>query len=246
MQTPAPMPPPGMMATPPPQKGSGAIIGLLVAILVVIVLLGGGIAAYFLVIAKDDPKTAATTGSASVTRADAPPSATGAVIGATSGVAANGSSTSGATIKPKPGPTPTTTTVVDGGAAPGPTPVVVVDAGAPVGKKQFAGSRASYSGGAFNNYDIDKIKEAFAKVNPAVNACYAAAEFDPPDHQFTYWTFNADPAGNIIFVKRKTGVDPHSKLDPCVIQALRQMKVQAIPGGGSFDLSLSSRTKDNP
>ncbi len=248
MGTPPPGPPPMAMhapaASPPANKGSGGVvIGLLVAILVVLLLLGGGVTIFF-VTRESEPKTASVApGSASVMRADAPPSAavaTGvAPAGATSVAATAGTTTSGAQIKPKPGPT----TTIDAGAAPTP---VRVDAGAPLAKKQYAGSVARYSGGQFNNYDIAKTREAFEKVNPQINVCYAATEFEPPDHQFTQWICTVDPAGNVTSARRATSHDPHPKLDACVIAALRQMKVQALPGGGTFQIGFSSRTRDNP
>jgi hypothetical protein len=119
----------------------------------------------------------------------------------------------------------------------------VVDAGA---RKQFAGASVRISGGSFGEFDVEAGRAAINRVGGALNACYAATEFDPPDHQFTNWTLQVDPAGNVKSVQRTTSADPHPKLDGCVIGALRQVKLPATKAGGSVQVSLASRTRDNP
>ena len=85
-----------------------------------------------------------------------------------------------------------------------------------------------------------------ASAGGALRACYAATEFDPPNHEFTMWTFQVDPAGNVKSVARSTDFQPHPKLDGCVIAALRQVKWAATPSGGSPQVGLQSRTRANP
>jgi hypothetical protein len=135
--------------------------------------------------------------------------------------------------------------VAAGAVAPPPAaaPAIVVDAGP---RKQFAGSVFRISGGSFGEFDIDAGKAAINRMGGAINACYAATEFDPPDHQFTTWTFQVDPAGNVKSVGRATSADPHPKFDGCIIGALRQVKWPATKAGGSPQISLQSRTRDNP
>ena len=79
-----------------------------------------------------------------------------------------------------------------------------------------------------------------------ITGCYAATEFDPPDHQFTDWTFQVDPAGKVKGVRRTTDFDPHPKFDACMIGALRQVKWAPTKAGGSPHVSFTARTRDNP
>jgi hypothetical protein len=118
-----------------------------------------------------------------------------------------------------------------------------VDAGT---RRQWAGAIPRYGGGSFEKYDIAKSRAEIERVIPALSACYAATEFDPPDHQFTDWTLTIDPSGNVTNARRTTSHEPHPKLDPCVIRALRTMKWEALPGGGTPRISLTARTRDNP
>jgi hypothetical protein len=122
-------------------------------------------------------------------------------------------------------------------------PAIATDAGA---KKQFAGSSFRIGGGSFGTYDIEASKTAIMARAGAINACYAATEFDAPDHQFTNWTFQVDPAGNVKSVGRTTSFDPHPKFDACIIPVLRTVKWPASASGGSPSVSFTSRTADNP
>jgi len=238
-------PPPTPMGVPPaavimppmqtqPQRSSGGA-GVVIAIVAMVFLLlcvGGGVAAYMLTRAHDVGPEPTASASASATNAASTPSAS---------VASTGS----AAKKPGGAPTTTaTTTTTKPGVDAGTPPPVVVDAGGP--KKQWAGTSPSISGGSFGKYDIDKTKAAVSMVMPQIHACYAATEFDPPDHQFTYWTLVVDPTGNVKNAHRKTDFEPHPKLDGCVVSALRLAKLQAIPGGGELDIGFSARTRDNP
>jgi hypothetical protein len=134
-----------------------------------------------------------------------------------------------------------------GGAGGTVAPVAILpDAGGAAPKKQFAGSSFKIAGGAFGDFDIDASRAAINAKGGAIGACYAATEFDAPDHQFTNWTFQVDPAGNVKSVGRTTSADLHPKFDRCMIGALRQVKWPATKAGGSPQVNFSSRTRDNP
>jgi hypothetical protein len=117
---------------------------------------------------------------------------------------------------------------------------LVVDAGP---RKAFGGTTVDINGGSFGDFDIAASKAAIMRNAGALNACYAATEFDPPDHQDTTWTIQVDPAGNVRSVQRTTSFEPHPKLDACVIGALRQVRWPATKAGGSPHVSLRSRAR---
>jgi hypothetical protein len=118
---------------------------------------------------------------------------------------------------------------------------LVVDAGP---RKAFAGTTVEISGGSFAPFDIDASKAAIMRHAGAINACYAATEFEPPDHQATTWTFQVDPEGNVRSVQRTSSADPpHPRFDACVIGALRQVKWSTTKAGGSPHVGLRSRVR---
>ena len=220
---------------------------------------GGGAGFYFY--SQRPLETAAATGATS-------PAAPGVPVAApATSIAANGAPASpavagaagaaGAGAKGKTGaagapgavaaPGPGGAAAAGAPGAPGPA-AIVADAGAPAGgaKKQFAGTNFRIGGGAFDVFDIDASKAAIMAKGGAIGGCYAATEFDPPDHQFTDWTFQVDPAGNVKSVGRTTSFDPHPKFDACMIGALRQVKWPASKAGGSPHVNFTARTRDNP
>jgi hypothetical protein len=240
--------------TPPPAKSGGAVVGLLVIVVVLLlVVVGGGAAGFYFYSrsAATSPVAAGPSGAAVPAGAGAASGApAAATAGATTSVAANGTPANNAGAaapagaRKSAGAAPPVATVAPGAAAPASAPAAIVaDAGA---KKQFAGTSFRISGGIFESFDIDASKAAIMTKSGAISGCYAATEFDPPDHQFTDWTFQVDPAGNVKSVGRTTSFDPHPKFDACMIGTLRQVKWPASKAGGSPHVSFSARTRDNP
>jgi hypothetical protein len=220
------------------------MIGIMVAILAFLVIgVAGGIGAFFY-FAKKDPSAAAAAAAAG-SASGAPvvvSSATASPTGATSAIASGGPGAMKTKPNGPPGPTPTAPLSVDGGG--GGNKVTTVDAGAT--RPQMAGSSVKLTGGSFEKYDIEKSKAAIAVIQPQLNACYAATEFDPPNHEFTCWTLTINGAGIVTNARRSTDHDPHPKLDACVIGAWRMSKWESLPGGGSPQVCLGARKRDNP
>jgi serine/threonine-protein kinase len=253
--------PPYTTSTAPtqPKSGGAGVLLAVVALLLLVVVVGGGAAFYFLYAGRGAsavvPAGSATIAAASA--AAAPTASVAATALAANGAPANGASPAvpagppGARAKPgvpgapaipsgaappgvvPPGPVPP-------GVAPPPAPALVVDAGP---RKAFGGTTVDISGGSFGDFDIAASQAAIMRNAGALNACYAATEFDPPDHQATTWTIQVDPAGNVRSVQRTTSFDPHPKLDACVIGALRQVKWPTTKAGGSPHVSLRSRVR---
>ena len=253
---------PAMAMTPPPApaKSGGAVIGLLVAVVVLLLVMVGGGVAFFMARGDATPPVAAGPSGASTTPSvPGPASTTGAATVASAGGPANNGAPGapGAAGVRKPGAQvaaaspgaqgPAAAAGVAPAAAGGAVaPVAIVaDAGAAASKKQFAGSSFRIGGGSFGDFEIDASKAAINARAGAIGACYAATEFDPPDHQFTNWTFQVDPAGNVKSVGRTTNFELHPKFDACMIGALRQVKWAATKAGGSPQVSFTSRTRDN-
>jgi serine/threonine protein kinase len=224
---------------------SGPIVALLVTIVALLVLGAFGVAGALVYFAKREEATAATSSTSPLPTSPVPstpvaPTTTSSASAMTTASAVAKSSPSrmppGPTPTPSPGPAPASLDAGGGGA--------MVDAGAQ--KKQFAGATPRCSGGTFEKYDIAKSRAEVERVLPQLGACYAATEFDPPDHQFTSWTLTIDPSGRVTSARRSSDVDAHPKLDACVIPILRTMKWEALPGGGTPKISLTARTRDNP
>ena len=236
-----------------PARGGGAVVALLAAVVVLLLVIVGGAGFYFYSHGASGPAVAAGT----TATAPGASGAVGAAAAATpaSSIAANGAPGSAGTpgaagAKAKasaPGAAPAVTPAAGAPVIPG-APAIVADASAPAGgaRKQFAGTSFRIGGGSFDSFDIDASKAAIMAKGGPIGACYAATEFDPPDHQFTDWTFQVDPAGNVKSVGRTTSFEPHAKFDACMVGALRQVKWPASKAGGSPHVNFTARTRDNP
>jgi len=251
-----------------PPRSSATVVVLLVSILVLLLLVvGGGGAAFYWMSRPGDGAITSTSstappaplpaapGAATALPLPGAPAAPAAAIAAggtgapaTPGAAPRGPAAPGAPgARPGPNPSPAppapapgpAPAVVDAG-----TPLVVVDAGAT--RKQYAGTRWYIGGGTFNHYEIEPSKAAIMARSGAISACFTMTEFDPPDHQFTNWTFEIAPSGAVTSVRRTTDYQLHPKFDACMIPALRQVRWAATPGGGTTQVSFTARTRDNP
>jgi serine/threonine-protein kinase len=220
----------------PAAKGSGAIIALLAIIAVLLVVAIGGGAWLFLRSSSAAPVAAPVASSSAA--AAAPVSAV-TPSAAPSGTASAPVAAGGAPRKP--GATATT-------SAPGAAPAVP-DAGAapPVASRKQMGGTSPFIGAMdASPYEIAEVRTAVNGVMGAVAGCYAATEFDPPDHQFNFYFISVGPTGQVTGVAPVTDASNHPKLNPCLSNALRGAKFPAKPGGGRPKISFTARTKDNP
>ena len=252
--------PPAPTGPPAPAKGNGAVIVLLGAVVgLLLLLVAGGAGAWYFFAGRGPPAPAAggTTPSGAVPVAAGPGGAPVAASAAASSGPANLSPTSGAAVaagKPRAAGAVAAASAAPAGAAAGavslapPGPAGAAPAAVPPGgaKKQFAGTNWRIGGGSFDVFEIEPSKAAIMKVGGGISGCFAATEFDGPDHQFTDWTFQVDPSGNVKSVRRTTDFEPHPKFDACMIGALRQVKWAATKAGGSPHISFTARTRDNP
>ncbi len=222
---------------PPSRSNAGVIVAIVAVALLLLVLVGAGVAGFLYYRASASasalPAPTPTASATATASASAPPNA--ATIATATATA-----------------TATSTAATPGGAKKPVTPVPVADAGPPPAnvdagaRKAMAGTNPDIRGGSFGKYDIEKTKASVRAVMPAIRACYVATELDPPDHQYTIWVLVVDPAGNVKNAHRKTNYELHPKFDACIMQALRLVKLEALPGGGEIDITLGARTKDNP
>jgi serine/threonine-protein kinase len=224
-------------------KGQSAIVVVL-AIVVGLLLLGGVVAVVAIAYRERAGAPPPTPSSASVVAPSPVPAPSSSAALAADSASAAPTPKSGATrVAPEPRPTPP---VIDAGGAlvdAGRPNVVVVDAGA---RRQWAGSTVRISMTVFEAYDPAAGRKELDRVLPSLQPCFAATEYEPPDHQFTYWNVAIDPTGRVTKVARVTEADPHPRLDACVVTVLRATRWQATPRGGAVRVGLTARTRDNP
>lgn len=228
---------------------STALVAVLVGVIVLLALGLGGAATAF-VMSRDDARgpVAAAPSAAPVTpappaRSPAPPP-TGATTSADdpgddpgSPVSPGGAAPATRPTGPRPAPSTAPTTPI--------APAPATPPAAP--RKQYAGATARFSGGEFPKpFTIPPCRAAIDAIMPLVNRCYAATEFEPPDHQFVYWTVSIAPSGQVTGTGPVGTAPRHPKLDVCVGAAFRTAQFPATDTGGQIRVGLTARTRDNP
>jgi len=204
-------PAPASAVAPPPREKSGPSTLLLLTVL----LLAGMAMTVAIIWIVHSGKSAAT--------ASPPPS-----VASPPPVAAASSAapvTSVATIEHVT--TPSATSALSASAAP-----VVTK------RRRWGGKDGYVSSSDFELCDCDW--EAFhndlGMRAPAISACFASTQYDPPLHEVDYYEFAVSPAGEIT-VKKNDGTLP--KLDRCLTSIVRSVPIKMKTGkGGSFKLSF--------
>jgi serine/threonine-protein kinase len=110
---------------------------------------------------------------------------------------------------------------------------------------RMSGHSAYLSGMSTNNvYEIETVRTAYAGIASAVNACFAATEFDPPEHQFEDYSFTVDAAGTITSVGVVGTGERCVALDVCMNQAIRSMQLGPTAKPGTVNIFFTARFKD--
>jgi serine/threonine-protein kinase len=241
---PVPMPAP---APAPARAPAGGGLGALLVVLGMVALAGLAAVGWYargrLTAPGEVPSTVAS--------ADAGPLSTALASGApprpeSSGGPPNAPRSGPGIARPIP-----TVRLVDGGALVAPTApadagaapqVAAVDAGSP--RKAYGGRRAelgagSYGGDADHDY-VAPTRAAIARVQSLVDACFAATEYDPPEHVNPMWTIDVLSSGRAGAVRPSPGAGNQPKLDACMIPVLRGVTYPARPRAEEIRLGFKS------
>jgi hypothetical protein len=97
-----------------------------------------------------------------------------------------------------------------------------------------------------NVYEIETVRNAYAAIAADVNACYAATEFDAPDHQFMDYSFTVDAGGTITNVGVVGTGERCVALDVCMSQSLRKLSLGVPAKPGTVNVFFTARLKTNP
>jgi hypothetical protein len=206
----------------PPAARSGVptwvwVVGGLSVLAVLGVIVAAGGAAFFLTRSASAPAVVSSSAPVSTAGAIAP------VTTSTEVVAEKVAPRASATVATAKAVAPTTTGATTGtgsGSGSGNN----LDAGGAVSSAKPTGRKTAHlnSMQAGNLFTIEQVRGAVDSVQPQVNACYAASEMDPVDHQFTMWMLITKPNGDIASVGSIPGAtaERSPRLDACMGRVL--------------------------
>ena len=72
-------------------------------------------------------------------------------------------------------------------------------------------------------YELDYVRGLVNAQMGPVTACFVAAEYDPVEHQFPYYSITVDDAGAVLSVKPPGTDDRDLALDACMAKVFRSI-----------------------
>ncbi len=120
-----------------------------------------------------------------------------------------------------------------------PTVPAAVTPEAPRTPPRFGGTKARLavtSGGAM---DAEAVRASLAGVLPRIDACFAAAELEPPNHESAAYDLDVQPNGEVKKAEPANAVTRAPKLDACVVQSLRTARLPKAARASTVKLTFS-------
>lgn len=90
---------------------------------------------------------------------------------------------------------------------------------------RFAGTRARLSVTSSGVLDPEAVRTAIGVALPRIDVCYAATELEPPDHESASYDLDVAPNGEVRRAEPTTAGPRSTKLDTCVTQNLRSVRM---------------------
>jgi hypothetical protein len=110
----------------------------------------------------------------------------------------------------------------------------------PRGPARFGGTKARLavtSGGAM---DPEAVRAALAGALPKIDACFAATELEAPNHESAAYDLDVLASGEVKRVEVGTPANRAAKLDACVLQNLRGVRMPKSARASTVKLTFSA------
>jgi hypothetical protein len=111
---------------------------------------------------------------------------------------------------------------------------------APRGPLRFGGPKARLGVITTGTLDPEAIRSALATALPRIDACFAAAELEPPNHESAAYDLDVQPNGDVKRAEAATTVNRASKLDACVLSSLRAVRLPKSARASTVKLTFSA------
>jgi hypothetical protein len=110
----------------------------------------------------------------------------------------------------------------------------------PRGAARFGGGRARLGVTTTGTLDPEAIRVALAGALPRIDACFAAAELEPPNHESAAYDLDVQPTGDVKRADAATTTNRTPKLDACVLQNLRSARLPKAAKASTVKLTFSA------
>jgi hypothetical protein len=108
------------------------------------------------------------------------------------------------------------------------------------GPARFGGGKARLGVTTTGTLDPEAIRVALAGAIPRIDACFTAAELEPPNHESATYDLDVQPNGDVKRADVATTPNRAPKLDACVLSSLRGVHLPKSAKASTVKLTFSA------
>lgn len=108
------------------------------------------------------------------------------------------------------------------------------------GPARFGGGKARLGVTTTGTLDSEAIRVALAGAVPRIDACFSAAELEPPNHESAAYDLDVQPTGDVKRADVATTANRAPKLDACVLSSLRGVRLPKSAKASTVKLTFSA------
>ena len=108
-------------------------------------------------------------------------------------------------------------------------------------RSPMGGTKARLTGLVARSLDLNKARGAVAAAGPRFDACFAATELEPPNHETAGYDLDVSPTGEVTRAEPATQTGRCAPLDACMVQSLRATRMPRSPAGSPVKLTFAAR-----
>jgi hypothetical protein len=108
--------------------------------------------------------------------------------------------------------------------------------------QRMAGTKARLAVTSAGALDPEAVRAALTTTLPRIDACFAATELDPPNHESAAYDLDVAPTGEVKRAEpaTSTGSSRSAKLDACVVERLRSARMPKSAKPSTVRLTFSA------
>jgi hypothetical protein len=108
------------------------------------------------------------------------------------------------------------------------------------GPIRMGGSKARLAVTSAGSLDPEAVRAATTSALPRIDACFAATELEPPNHESAAYDLDVAPTGEVRRAEPATPVGRSTKLDACVVERLRALRMPRSAKPSTVKLTFSA------
>ena len=105
----------------------------------------------------------------------------------------------------------------------------------------MGGPKARVTGLVSRSLDPQKVRNAVAAAGARTDACFAATELEPPNHEIAGYDLDVAASGEVTRAEPATQTGRCAELDACMVQNLRGLRMPRSPAGSTVKLTFAAK-----